>query len=665
MDFEHKLPAWSNEGVEPSDELKQGGFAGGYKPPATVFNYWWNKTSNAMSEVQDALADPDNHGGARVGLSNVDDSTFAAKALAAGVGGALVVEATSTDGVAYSATVSGMSSLSVGFELTIIPNMTSTSRTPTFNLNGFGAKRIAMPINGSNTAATTMPPIVYNDDTPQEDLDSKISIASNWLTSGKPVTIRYDGTVWETKDMPAQSAQHLYGVVPIESGGTDAKTPKEAVANLGIKRYVVDCGVNGNWDYEIYNDGTLEAHTKRTLSSWTLNAATYLYTGSLTIEDFPYYIDSESSIYTFASSDTPIFMGCVANVMSLFAATPTANTYFEITAKCPSSYGIITSTTMPVDINVHFKGKVVLDTTTITNNLTNVTTSNTKTVTTFGTSYSATLSCASTYTMGSVTVTMGGEDITASAYSNKQINIANVTGDIVITASATKTHASVTRNLTNVTSSNTASSVAIGSSYTTTLTANTGYTLGIPTIMMGGVAQPTANVYDSSTGVITIANVTGDILITMSATKALATKKYAILPASLVSRQVLVAPMPADDGSIGCAPSYASLLYNPDTNVITPVGTANTDTTPAGFTNHSNRWGYSQMAMPTLSGARYYGSLSISGVNGTAYRGYATSYIMSDVVSASKSLSSGWTNDGTYYAGTYEFAANGIIYYYE
>lgn len=31
---------WENEGVEPSTTLKKTGFQGGYKPPASVFNYF-------------------------------------------------------------------------------------------------------------------------------------------------------------------------------------------------------------------------------------------------------------------------------------------------------------------------------------------------------------------------------------------------------------------------------------------------------------------------------------------------------------------------------------------------------------------------------------------------------------------------------------------------
>lgn len=73
---------------------------------------------------------------------------------------------------------------------------------------------------------------------------------------------------------------------------------------------------------------------------------------------------------------------------------------------------------------------------TITNTLTNVTNSNTATSITSGSSYSGTLTADTGYNIDTVTVTMGGTDITSTAYSGGSISIANVTGDIVITASA-------------------------------------------------------------------------------------------------------------------------------------------------------------------------------------------------------------------------------------
>lgn len=74
---------------------------------------------------------------------------------------------------------------------------------------------------------------------------------------------------------------------------------------------------------------------------------------------------------------------------------------------------------------------------TITNTLTNCSTNSSKSSAVYGTSYSATITANAGYTLSSVTVKMGGTDITSTAYSGGVISIASVTGDIVITATAT------------------------------------------------------------------------------------------------------------------------------------------------------------------------------------------------------------------------------------
>ena len=75
----------------------------------------------------------------------------------------------------------------------------------------------------------------------------------------------------------------------------------------------------------------------------------------------------------------------------------------------------------------------------ITNNLTNVSSSNSTGSVVKGASYSATLTVNDGYEMESVTVTMGGSDISATAYANGVVTIENVTGNVVITANATAT----------------------------------------------------------------------------------------------------------------------------------------------------------------------------------------------------------------------------------
>ena len=75
---------------------------------------------------------------------------------------------------------------------------------------------------------------------------------------------------------------------------------------------------------------------------------------------------------------------------------------------------------------------------TITNSLTHVSTSNAATQVEDQGSYTATLTADVDYTIQTVTITMGGVDI-SSCYANGVITIHNVTGDVVITAVAAAT----------------------------------------------------------------------------------------------------------------------------------------------------------------------------------------------------------------------------------
>ena len=76
----------------------------------------------------------------------------------------------------------------------------------------------------------------------------------------------------------------------------------------------------------------------------------------------------------------------------------------------------------------------------------------------------------------------------------------------------------ITNSLTHVTSSNAAVSVEDGAAYTATLTAENGYTMSSVIVTMGE-ADITATAYNADTGVISIAAVTGNVVITAKATK--------------------------------------------------------------------------------------------------------------------------------------------------
>lgn len=154
----------------------------------------------------------------------------------------------------------------------------------------------------------------------------------------------------------------------------------------------------------------------------------------------------------------------------------------------------------------------------VSNKLTQITTNNNDKNVLEGDSYVATLTPASGFEISTITVKMGNTDITSSAYSNNQINITNVTGNIVITAVATRIPVkyTVTNTLSNAINNNSATQVNENTSYTAKITANTGYELSSVTVTMGGT-DITSSCY--SNGNINIASVTGDIVITATTSK--------------------------------------------------------------------------------------------------------------------------------------------------
>lgn len=150
----------------------------------------------------------------------------------------------------------------------------------------------------------------------------------------------------------------------------------------------------------------------------------------------------------------------------------------------------------------------------IINRFVHCTTSNLASSVAYNTKYATTITVEPGYILQKVAVVMGGVDITESVYNSndKTITIANVTDDVIITATTDANTYIITSSLTEVVSSNTELTVKVDASYTTKLSTRVGYTLTSVNVSIAG-ADVTDIVYDKITNEINIQKVTGDVII--------------------------------------------------------------------------------------------------------------------------------------------------------
>lgn len=117
------------------------------------------------------------------------------------------------------------------------------------------------------------------------------------------------------------------------------------------------------------------------------------------------------------------------------SSTAILSTYMVSSGTVVEGTNTVTISFGGMSTTVTFTGSSVR-TYSITYNLAGVTSSNNATLVAENDSYSSVLSAMPDYTFSACTVTMDGTDVTSTVYSNQEILITEVTGNVVITASA-------------------------------------------------------------------------------------------------------------------------------------------------------------------------------------------------------------------------------------
>ena len=129
--------------------------------------------------------------------------------------GVYTVTASSTDGVAYTATVPGIDSLTAGASFIMVPNKTSASQEPTLNVNGLGAKKIRRRLNNLVTVTSK-------------------GYSNTWISVNKPFTLMYDGTYWIVEGMAQPVGADIYGTVPMATADANGNVIADTYATIAM-----------------------------------------------------------------------------------------------------------------------------------------------------------------------------------------------------------------------------------------------------------------------------------------------------------------------------------------------------------------------------------------------------------------------------------------------
>lgn len=146
--------------------------------------------------------------------------------------GVYTATASSADGIAYSATVPGITALTAGASFIMIPNKASTSKAPTLNVNVLGAKPIRRRLSSLTTSLQQ-------------------GYSTNWIALNKPFTVVYDGTAWVVEGLTKTDGADVYGAVAQATADANGNNIAETYATIVMLRSmlpkVTTITLTSNW----------------------------------------------------------------------------------------------------------------------------------------------------------------------------------------------------------------------------------------------------------------------------------------------------------------------------------------------------------------------------------------------------------------------------------
>lgn len=129
--------------------------------------------------------------------------------------GVYTAVASSSDGVAYTSTVPGISELSAGASFIMVPDKTSASKEPTLDVNGLGEKKIRRRLSAITTSLQS-------------------GYSNTWISANKPFQVVYDGTAWVVEGMPKPVGADVYGAVPQATADASGNVITDTYATIAM-----------------------------------------------------------------------------------------------------------------------------------------------------------------------------------------------------------------------------------------------------------------------------------------------------------------------------------------------------------------------------------------------------------------------------------------------